>query len=304
MGIWDSEQAASIHAIGGAEHSPSALADLNSLLSDATLDSNTASRPPNGAAAGDLGGAYPSPTVEQATSDFTANQDLIGLKFLRLPTGTIDGVTKGAIIFGASAAIYSDADNLIRLRNVADNGYVDLQLRNIRIRSGVVRTNAGIDLFLGPETGNTVFFKDDGAGDSTDTVAAKIGNSGTDEGDFVLGYTNAAAAGSPIAKLSFNPRNNADSGNFEAGNLTFTKTSGADTGTVKLESTAGFLFIDAAGNMGLNTVTLGTSAANVIGILSGTAPSSSPPGMGQLYVEGGALKYRGSSGTVSVVALA
>jgi hypothetical protein len=33
-----------------------------------------------------------------------------------------------------------------------------------------------------------------------------------------------------------------------------------------------------------------------------TAPSSSPADMGQLYVEGGALKYRGSSGTVTTIA--
>ena len=40
-------------------------------------------------------------------------------------------------------------------------------------------------------------------------------------------------------------------------------------------------------------------AAKVIGMANATAPTSSPAGMGQLYVEGGALKYRGSSGTVT-----
>jgi hypothetical protein len=48
--------------------------------------------------------------------------------------------------------------------------------------------------------------------------------------------------------------------------------------------------------------TFGTSAAKVIGIADGTAPSTSPAGMGQLYVEAGALKYRGSSGTVTTIA--
>lgn len=48
----------------------------------------------------------------------------------------------------------------------------------------------------------------------------------------------------------------------------------------------------------------GSSAAGVIAILNGTAPSSSPAGGGQLYVESGALKYRGSSGTVTTVAVA
>lgn len=39
-------------------------------------------------------------------------------------------------------------------------------------------------------------------------------------------------------------------------------------------------------------------------LLNTTAPSSSPAGLGQLYVEAGALKYRGSSGTVTTIAAA
>jgi hypothetical protein len=56
------------------------------------------------------------------------------------------------------------------------------------------------------------------------------------------------------------------------------------------------------GNFGIGVSSYGTSAAKVIGIANGTAPSSSPAGMGQLYVESGALKYRGSSGTVTTIA--
>lgn len=54
-------------------------------------------------------------------------------------------------------------------------------------------------------------------------------------------------------------------------------------------------------NLGIGTNVWGTSALNVIGILNGTAPSTSPASMGQLYVESGALKYRGSSGTITVL---
>jgi hypothetical protein len=63
------------------------------------------------------------------------------------------------------------------------------------------------------------------------------------------------------------------------------------------------LRLDGNGNLGFGTGTLtfGTNAVNVFGISNGTAPTSSPAGMGQLYVEGGALKYRGSSGTVTTV---
>jgi hypothetical protein len=62
------------------------------------------------------------------------------------------------------------------------------------------------------------------------------------------------------------------------------------------------LRIDSSGNLLVGTTSAGTSAAKVIGMGNSTAPTTSPAGMGQLYVEGGALKYRGSSGTVTTIA--
>jgi hypothetical protein len=65
--------------------------------------------------------------------------------------------------------------------------------------------------------------------------------------------------------------------------------------------------ISSTGNIGFNNgqpAVWGTSAEKVIGIGNGTAPTTSPAGMGQLYVEAGALKYRGSSGTVTTIAAA
>lgn len=69
-----------------------------------------------------------------------------------------------------------------------------------------------------------------------------------------------------------------------------------------LGSSAAAVTLDASGNLLVGTTSAGTSAAKVIGLANATAPSSSPAGMGQLYVEGGALKYRGSSGTVTTIA--
>ena len=43
---------------------------------------------------------------------------------------------------------------------------------------------------------------------------------------------------------------------------------------------------------------------NVIAINNGTAPTANLTTAGQLYVESGALKYRGSSGTVTTIASA
>jgi hypothetical protein len=64
------------------------------------------------------------------------------------------------------------------------------------------------------------------------------------------------------------------------------------------------LFIDGSGNIGFGVTAFGTSAVGVVGIKNGTAPSTSPAGMGQLYVESGALKYRGSSGTITTLGAA
>lgn len=62
------------------------------------------------------------------------------------------------------------------------------------------------------------------------------------------------------------------------------------------------LRIDISGNLGLGVTSFGTSAAKVIGMANATAPTTSPAGMGQLYVEAGALKFRGSSGTITTIA--
>jgi hypothetical protein len=57
-------------------------------------------------------------------------------------------------------------------------------------------------------------------------------------------------------------------------------------------------------NVGIGQDTFGTSAKFVLAIADGTAPTTSPTGCGQLYVESGALKFRGSSGTVTTIAIA
>jgi len=59
--------------------------------------------------------------------------------------------------------------------------------------------------------------------------------------------------------------------------------------------------LDASGNLLVGLATAGTTAAKTIQIANGTAPTANVAG-GQLYVEAGALKYRGSSGTVTTIA--
>jgi hypothetical protein len=84
-------------------------------------------------------------------------------------------------------------------------------------------------------------------------------------------------------------------GSGTTGALDFFVNNAGTLGTAKMT-------IDSSGNVGVGVSTFGTSAAKVLGLADATAPSTSPAGMGQLYVEAGALKYRGSSGTVTTIA--
>jgi hypothetical protein len=61
--------------------------------------------------------------------------------------------------------------------------------------------------------------------------------------------------------------------------------------------------ITSAGNVGIGTTDQFGGGVKVVGIANATTvPASNPTGGGVLYVEGGALKYRGSSGTVTTIA--
>ena len=57
------------------------------------------------------------------------------------------------------------------------------------------------------------------------------------------------------------------------------------------------------GNAGVGTSTQFGSGAGVLGMANATTvPTTNPTGGGVLYIQAGALKYRGSSGTVTTIA--
>lgn len=57
-----------------------------------------------------------------------------------------------------------------------------------------------------------------------------------------------------------------------------------------------------AENLLIGMTTVATSSSKTVHIGNGTAPSANPSNGGVLYVESGALKYRGSSGTITTIA--
>jgi len=64
------------------------------------------------------------------------------------------------------------------------------------------------------------------------------------------------------------------------------------------------LAIDSLGNLLTNGMVAATSAAKTLHLANAVIPTANPVGGGVLYVEAGALKYRGSGGTVTVLGAA
>lgn len=60
--------------------------------------------------------------------------------------------------------------------------------------------------------------------------------------------------------------------------------------------------VDSTGNIVVGSMAIATSSVATIHISNGTIPSANPTGGGVLYVEAGALKFRGSSGTITTIA--
>ena len=78
---------------------------------------------------------------------------------------------------------------------------------------------------------------------------------------------------------------------------------GRNAGDNAFETIVMFQRVAAGGNVGIRTTSQFGSGQGVIAIANASAaPTGNPAGGGILYVEDGALKYRGSEGTVTVIA--
>lgn len=107
-------------------------------------------------------------------------------------------------------------------------------------------------------------------------------------------------------------RSSSTSSNFrfsKFGNFNFQYASGVAAGSPITWTTAGAI-ASATGNLNwnksiaINTTSMGGGVGVFAMANAGTAPTTNPTAGGVLYIEAGALKYRGSSGTVTTIALA
>jgi hypothetical protein len=138
------------------------------------------------------------------------------------------------------------------------------------------------------------------------------GGVGPTGGPGPTGPTGPAGAGNPIGSNGYVQYNN--SGSFGGSANLFWDSSnnrlGIDTASPAFpldvvgytRSSLGFL-TGSNGNLGIGTATFGTSAANVLALATATAPTTSPSGVGQIYVDGsGNLIYRSPGGNVRTIA--
>lgn len=136
--------------------------------------------------------------------------------------------------------------------------------------------------------GTTALQNTQGGGNVGIGVLAGFSHSSGDSNMFLGGFNYGVANGSYNTFIGNNIPTQADCSN----NIVL-----ADgQGNIRLR-------VDASANFGVNMTSFG-GGSKVIGIANATAPSSNPSGGGILYVESGALKYRGSSGTVTTIAVA
>lgn len=138
-----------------------------------------------------------------------------------------------------------------------------------------------IGYFAGQATGSTIFSIYNDRNTAASHAAIELRTIGT-------------AAGDPLIRFNVNGGSQWQVGVDNSDGDKF-KFNTSDLGS-------GELFVmDTAGNFLVGLATAGASAAKTIQIANGTAPTGNITG-GQLYVESGALKYRGSSGTITTLA--
>ena len=250
-----------------------------------------------------MGNASNVPTATAITGDVT------------LTSAGVTAIAAGAIVDADinGAANISDA----KLATISTAGKVS----GSAITSGTIGGSTAISTTGTITAGKLIPSANTTAGNGMYLPAANtvaIGTNGTEavriqsSGQIAIGTT-AAATGATAPKVVF--------GNGEPGGVEWLNASGARGARIQKWTDNNFyhdtyegahiwrgasfteLFrADQSGNLLIGMTTAATSSAKTLHLANATAPTANPSGGGVLYVESGALKYRGSSGTVTTIA--
>lgn len=197
-----------------------------------------------------------------------------------------------AAIFTTATGGFSECNMDIAVRYSSDNSQVTTADSKINITSAGVKINGNLgvnstpvanQITMAPTSGNVFRIKTSSAFNSGSCVFALNHTLGTN--DKCIIYSNAT-------------------GDFGRSNgINFALNHVSDSNPALLDGTDTKFFISPTGNIGVNTVTQFGTGSGVVGIRNAaTIPSTNPTTGGVLYVEAGALKYRGSSGTITTIA--
>lgn len=156
-------------------------------------------------------------------------------------------------------------------------------------------------------TGNLYAFGKGSFGTTSTTTVLNIAGAPNDNAGMVKIISNATADNAGLTLFGRASGGNANARNWQiANNYTTTGAFEIFRSTSNTGNPTTFVAaFDSSSNFGLGTASQFGTGAGCFGLANAaTAPTTNPTGGGVLYSEAGALKWRGSSGTVTTVAVA
>lgn len=205
---------------------------------------------------------------------------------VQLDTAHVRNVDHSGVTLTAGAGLTGGGDiSASRSFAVGAGTGITVNADDVAIDTGVVVTLTGSQTLTNKSltaptlTGIVLFTNGDSSATFTNP-SARLGYSGTDD----------------YAHFIHTRHNNSATLNA----IDFYTSDGTQNGTFPTNAIHGFTIENT--NLLIGTTTVTGSSQKTIHMANGTAPGSTPSGGGVLYVESGALKYIGSSGTTTTVA--